>query len=360
MTDSGYPRTVYEWRRGTPLSEATKVYEGEKSDVAVSGYAYLDRGHRYELRSRSITFYTSAYEARRPGGSFSPPSLPHLSPISPPSLPLSLPYRAYEVRRPDGSFSEVPVPEDADIETFADQLLVTLRTARERAGRWPEMERRGAAERSCAFDSDLSDQAWLGHEAGALLAAPLEPFLDADGDEARRSLLVPLFTPTESCSLEGSSATKSRLVLSVLQDVVNESRFWRYAAGAWSLEQTVRSEGCTPPSPPLGARVGGGRDSPLPTTRYAVSSFSAVDAEAGDAVWTTTSSYTQPTALSLADAGSPLEQEPLKSLPAFFNADGLKTQQLFATSADGTRVPYFLVSKEGLPLDGSTPTLLYG
>ena len=89
MTDSGYPRTVYEWRRGTPLSEATKVYEGEKSDVAVSGYAYLDRGHRYELRSRSITFYTSAYEARRPGGSFSPPSLPHLSPISPLISPLS-------------------------------------------------------------------------------------------------------------------------------------------------------------------------------------------------------------------------------------------------------------------------------
>mmetsp|Transcript_35814 Transcript_35814/g.119766 ORF Transcript_35814/g.119766 Transcript_35814/m.119766 type:complete len:242 (-) Transcript_35814:134-859(-) len=106
MTDSGYPRTVHEWRRGTPLSEATKVYEGEKSDVAVSGYAYLDRGHRYELRSRSITFYTSAYE----------------------------------VRRPDGSFSKVPVPEDADIETFADQVLVTLRTARESR----EMGRDGA------------------------------------------------------------------------------------------------------------------------------------------------------------------------------------------------------------------------
>ena len=26
----------------------------------------------------------------------------------------------------------------------------------------------------------------------------------------------------------------------------------------------------------------------------------------------------------------------------------------------GEQVPYFLVSKEGLPLDGSTPTLLYG
>ena len=34
MTDSGYPRTVYEWKRGTPLSAATKVHEGERSDVS--------------------------------------------------------------------------------------------------------------------------------------------------------------------------------------------------------------------------------------------------------------------------------------------------------------------------------------
>ena len=34
MTDSGYPRTVYEWTRGTPLSAATKVQEGERSDVS--------------------------------------------------------------------------------------------------------------------------------------------------------------------------------------------------------------------------------------------------------------------------------------------------------------------------------------
>ena len=51
---------------------------------------------------------------------------------------------------------------------------------------------------------------------------------------------------------------------------------------------------------------------------------------------------------------------PLKSLPPKFDTTGLKVEQFFATSADGTRVPYFIVSREDVPLDGTTPTLLYG
>lgn len=46
QTDSGYPRSVWEWRRGTPLAEAVKVYEGEQTDVSVGGAAYRDRGYR--------------------------------------------------------------------------------------------------------------------------------------------------------------------------------------------------------------------------------------------------------------------------------------------------------------------------
>ena len=30
LTDSGYPRTVRKWKRGTPLESSTIVYEGEK------------------------------------------------------------------------------------------------------------------------------------------------------------------------------------------------------------------------------------------------------------------------------------------------------------------------------------------
>tara|TARA_R110002051_G_scaffold73594_2_gene133735 strand:+ start:20207 stop:22309 length:2103 start_codon:yes stop_codon:yes gene_type:complete len=50
----------------------------------------------------------------------------------------------------------------------------------------------------------------------------------------------------------------------------------------------------------------------------------------------------------------------LKSVPAKFDAAGLKVEQHFATSKDGTKVPYFLVARKDIPMDGSTPTLLYG
>jgi prolyl oligopeptidase len=37
-----------------------------------------------------------------------------------------------------------------------------------------------------------------------------------------------------------------------------------------------------------------------------------------------------------------------------------ETRQLFATSKDGTRVPFFLTGQKGLALDGSHPTMMYG
>jgi prolyl oligopeptidase len=40
--------------------------------------------------------------------------------------------------------------------------------------------------------------------------------------------------------------------------------------------------------------------------------------------------------------------------------DGYEVRQEFAASADGTRVPLFIVARRDLPLDGSHPTLLYG
>ncbi len=50
----------------------------------------------------------------------------------------------------------------------------------------------------------------------------------------------------------------------------------------------------------------------------------------------------------------------LKSLPARFDASDLEVEQFWATSKDGTQVPYFVVSKQGLKKDGNNPTLLYG
>src|SRR5699024_4043532 len=53
---------------------------------------------------------------------------------------------------------------------------------------------------------------------------------------------------------------------------------------------------------------------------------------------------------------TPSTAEVIKSAAALFPSDGQKVEQHFATSADGTKVPYFQISDD-LELDGSNPTL---
>lgn len=54
------------------------------------------------------------------------------------------------------------------------------------------------------------------------------------------------------------------------------------------------------------------------------------------------------------------EIESLKSVPPRFDTEGLVVEQLQATSADGTKIPHFVVRRADVAFDGSTPTLLYG
>jgi len=42
------------------------------------------------------------------------------------------------------------------------------------------------------------------------------------------------------------------------------------------------------------------------------------------------------------------------------DTSGFETTTMFATSKDGTRVPFFVTAKKNLPLDGNNPTMLYG
>jgi prolyl oligopeptidase len=51
---------------------------------------------------------------------------------------------------------------------------------------------------------------------------------------------------------------------------------------------------------------------------------------------------------------------PFEAPKAPIDASQYETKQLFATSKDGTRVPYFLTGRKGLALDGSNPTMMYG
>jgi prolyl oligopeptidase len=59
MTTSGYPRQVKIWKRGTPLSSAELVYEGQKEDVGIWGFVMRDGDKTYTGVSRSMTFFSS-------------------------------------------------------------------------------------------------------------------------------------------------------------------------------------------------------------------------------------------------------------------------------------------------------------
>ncbi|PZQ28221.1 MAG: S9 family peptidase [Stenotrophomonas acidaminiphila] len=166
------------------------------------------------------------------------------------------------------------------------------------------------------------------YAAGSLLAAKFDDFM-----AGKRTFDV-LFEPTQTTSLAGMSVTKSHVVLNVLDDVKNKLSVLTPSATGWKRSAFVGA-----PS-------------------FGTVSVSAVDSDDSDAVWMTVTDYLTPTTLSLVELGQQPEQ--LKSMPAFFDASGKKIEQHFATSKDGTKIPYFLVRPEGLQYDGSTPTLLYG
>jgi prolyl oligopeptidase len=58
MTESGYPRTVRLWQRGTPLASAPVLFEGQTEDVSVSVMHDSTPGFERDFATRGLTFYT--------------------------------------------------------------------------------------------------------------------------------------------------------------------------------------------------------------------------------------------------------------------------------------------------------------
>ncbi|HEX2761434.1 MAG TPA: prolyl oligopeptidase family serine peptidase, partial [Rhizomicrobium sp.] len=66
-TTSGYARIVKQWRRGTPLSAATTLYEGETADVGSSPATFHTRQGNAGLVIRSVSFFEADYFALENG-----------------------------------------------------------------------------------------------------------------------------------------------------------------------------------------------------------------------------------------------------------------------------------------------------
>lgn len=187
------------------------------------------------------------------------------------------------------------------------------------------------------------------YPSGALLVIDFENFLAGD-----RSFTT-LFAPSPTTSLAGASWTRDYLVLNILNDVKNElvrltpPTDQATAPAADGAGTTADSNsGVWHREPLVGLPVMG------------TTSVGAVDRIDSNDIWVITTDYLTPSTLAIADLASLGAPRVLKTMPTFFDAQGLEIAQHFATSDDGTRVPYFLVHRSDIVLDGTTPTLLYG
>jgi prolyl oligopeptidase len=205
--------------------------------------------------------------------------------------------------RRDGKLVKIEVPEDANAIGYRQWLFVELRTAWSTGGKtWP---------------------------AGALIVTDLEEFL-----KGQRKFEM-LFEPTQRKSLAGFSPTRHHLILNELDNVRNRLYVLTPGNTGWARAEL--------PGAP----------------KFSSVSASAVEADESDDYFMTVTDYLTPTSLYLGTIGKGAAEK-LKESPAFFNSAGLTVSQHEATSKDGTRVPYFQVSRKDLVADGHNPTLLYG
>ncbi len=203
----------------------------------------------------------------------------------------------------DGArLARVDKPDDANAYTVRDQLIIDLRS-----------------------DWTVNGATYV---QGSLLATDFERFM---AGERRFEVL---FTPAPSSSLDGVSATRTALLLNVLDNVKNRLVELRHVDGQWQR-----------------------RDVNAPA--FGTLEVQALDSIESDDYFLTVTDFLNPTTMYLAHAGSD-ERSALKSLPAFFDAEPYAVQQHMAVSKDGTNVPYFVLMGRNARLDGSNPTVMYG
>ncbi|MGQ3042149.1 MAG: prolyl oligopeptidase family serine peptidase [Brevundimonas aurantiaca] len=165
-------------------------------------------------------------------------------------------------------------------------------------------------------------------KSGDLIAWPLDAWLV---DPATPAVLV--LRPTERQAVEGVNATRNTLVVALYDNVRGSVRVYRPGETDWTYSTLDLPQNVS----------------------VSVGSASETD----DKIFVSVTGYLNPSSLWLADAATGAVEQ-VKSMPAKFDATGMTVDQHEARSADGTMIPYFVVHKADMPLDGSNPTLLYG
>lgn len=263
LTDSGYPRLVKIWHRGTPLADAQQVFETDPTSVSSRGYGFNDGDTIHHLVLDSPSFFANRRWAYR-----------------------------------DGELLRLDIPDDSSIVgIFHGDIFVELKSE------------------------------WRGMPQGAVIHAPYDALVSGTAQFAL------FLAPAERASIDGISFTHSAILVNWLDNVRSRVERYTRVGDRWVA---------TPVDFPANGSI---------------SLFNA--ARDSDDFFVRYQDFLEPSTLYRVD-GETLQSERLKGLPAMFDASGMVAEQFESTSADGTRIPYFVVHAKDIVLDGSNPTLMYG
>ncbi len=273
LTESGYPFIIKRLERGQPLDEAVEVLRGSPEDVGLGGFRLEtdDPDAPVMMAINSHTFYERTYY--------------WLSEEGPKAL---------------------PIPRKSSInEYFKGQLVLSLEED------WSPIEGGDTFAKGTIVSFDLNQ--WM--ESGEV------------GD------IAVLYAPGERSSVEGVSATQSKIILVVYENVIGKAYSVDFVDGDWTREPLA-----LPDKGSLGA-----------ISAYGDSDTAFINQE----------SHIAPDTLWRVDMASG-DASVIKATPARFDAENMRVEQFEAASSDGEKIPYFVIHPADMPLDGSNPTLLYG
>jgi prolyl oligopeptidase len=264
LTTSGYARIVKVWQRGTPMSSAETIFEGDVDHVQVSAFSRETRDGVMAMGVHSPAFFLS---------------------------------EGYVYR--GGELHKIDVPSDADVGFVGNEMTVYVRDPWAVGGQT--------------------------YQTGSVIAMAFDAFLAGERDF---DVVVEQGPRT---AIQGTTPAGDYLLVSVLDNV--QGQLWKYSRtdDGWTGERVD--------APPMG-------------------SLGIVDVDLhSNTFFFTYSSFIQPNTLYM--HGDDGHVEEIRRMPDMWDSSHHLIEQFEATSADGTRIPYFVVRTRDVEMDGQNPTLLY-
>jgi len=212
-------------------------------------------------------------------------------------------YSHYLFEVVDGALQRIAKPDDAIAIVYRSWIALELRS-----------------------DWHVNDQTY---SSGSLLISDYNEFKQGS------ATFHVLFKPTAARSLQGWSHCRDHLILNTLEDVRSRIEIRTPSSVGWQHSALA-----------------------APTSTYDTVQAIPIDPRDSNALWIEATGFLTPASLGTAEVGSTSRM--IKSSPGYFDTTGLGVTQHFATSNDGTQVPYFLVGDASMQGSTPSPTLLYG